>query len=288
MLTPFLRLLNAKSKSQDSLGLKGSAREATYNLPSDQKQYLMQQNKDAFSKASVSKASSKSTHVSKPSQSATYGPSSGATHSPLTPQLTGNALMKRFSIVGWRAASPTPSATSEDGNHLNTDANTIESSSKKPQTERSNSIPPLQPQSTGSLWSSWWATSGGEKGPAAGDKGANNDTMRSPSWYVSGIQTGKATDPKLAKHLISMRVHLSTATLLWIEEFLVEERGMDALGDLLTGLVGKGGKRKTLSDVEATVLLEVIKCMRVLLNTEVSECTLSCRSPILTSHSARI
>ena len=45
---------------------------------------------------------------------------------------------------------------------------------------------------------------------------------------------------------------------------------MDALGTLLSGLVGKGGKRRKLADNEDTVLLEVVKCLRVLLNTEVS------------------
>lgn len=129
-----------------------------------------------------------------------------------------------------------------------------------------DSIELLQPQSTGGLWSSWWASSGGDK-PSTPP--SNKDIINSAKWYVDGIRTGRATDSKLAKHLISLRVHLSTAKLIWIEEFLTEEQGMDAIGALLANLVGKGGKRKKLADVEATVLLEVIKCLRVLLNTEV-------------------
>lgn len=74
---------------------------------------------------------------------------------------------------------------------------------------------------------------------------------------------------KLVKHLISLRVHLSTAQLVWIEEFLRDEKGMDALGTLLAGLVGKGGKRRALTDNEESVLLELVKSLRVLLNTEV-------------------
>jgi diaphanous 1 len=66
-----------------------------------------------------------------------------------------------------------------------------------------------------------------------------------------------------------LRVHLSTAKLVWIEEFVNEVKGLDALGTLLSELVGKGGKRRALSDVESTVLLETVKCLRVLLNTEV-------------------
>jgi diaphanous 1 len=65
-------------------------------------------------------------------------------------------------------------------------------------------------------------------------------------------------------------VHLSTAKLAWIERFVDEQNGMDVLGNLLSGLVGKGGKRRKLTDTEDTVLLEVVRCLRVLLNTEVS------------------
>lgn len=45
---------------------------------------------------------------------------------------------------------------------------------------------------------------------------------------------------------------------------------MEALGAILASLVGKGGKRRKLTDTEETVLLEIVKCLRVLLNTEVS------------------
>lgn len=45
---------------------------------------------------------------------------------------------------------------------------------------------------------------------------------------------------------------------------------MDELSNILAGLVGKGGKRRKLTDAEETVLLEIVKCLRVLLNTEVS------------------
>jgi hypothetical protein len=45
---------------------------------------------------------------------------------------------------------------------------------------------------------------------------------------------------------------------------------MNALGGALAALVGKGGKRNALGDIESTVLLEIIKCLRVLLNTQVN------------------
>jgi diaphanous 1 len=102
-----------------------------------------------------------------------------------------------------------------------------------------------------------------------GDKG-RIEKGHTARWYVDGIRAGRSTDIKLVKHLISLRVHLSTAKLVWIEEFVDAEKGLDALRILLADLVGKGGKRKILVDVESTVLLEVVKCLRVLLNTEVS------------------
>jgi hypothetical protein len=85
---------------------------------------------------------------------------------------------------------------------------------------------------------------------------------------------------KLVKHLISLRVHLSTAKLVWIQQFVGEEKGLEVLGTLLAGLVGKGGKRRNLTDIETSNLLEIIKCLRVLLNTEVN-CSPYCHSLLL-------
>jgi hypothetical protein len=188
---------------------------------------------------------------------------------PLVPQLTGGGgFMKRFSIAAWRTA--TPPIVSDNAKRSSGEFDIGGGSpigEGKTQAERVvETMGTLQPQSTGSLWSSWWTSSGG----GASNKGLNNDTSKSAKWYVGGIRGGKTTDFKLVKHLISLRVHLSTAKLVWIEEFLVEEKGMDTLATLLASLVGKGGKRKKLTDVESTILLEVIKCLRVLLNTEAS------------------
>jgi hypothetical protein len=109
------------------------------------------------------------------------------------------------------------------------------------------------------LWSSWWASSGG----------ADKSQKQTPKWYIDVLRGGRNVDMKLVKHLISLRVHISTAGLTWIEEFVQERKGIEVLGSLLAGLVAKSGKRKPLSEIESTVLFEVIKCLRVLLNTEV-------------------
>jgi hypothetical protein len=127
---------------------------------------------------------------------------------------------------------------------------------------------PLQPQTTGGLWSSWWVSSGGVKNATA--QSMNTKEANTPKWYVDRIK-GKNLDTKLVKTLISLRVHLSTARVFWVKEFLGTEAGLDVLSVILAGLVGRAGKRKHLSDMEGAVLLEIIKILRVLSNTEVSQ-----------------
>jgi hypothetical protein len=174
--------------------------------------------------------------------------------------------MKRFSITGWGVASP---AISTDGSHSSGGFYTDGMDRGKVQARgAAGETNAIQPQTTGgSSWSSWWASSGGDKGATSNDKAQSRDMTKTARWYVEMLRT--ATDTKLVKHLISLRVHLSTAKLVWIEEFVDLEKGLNVLSDLLASLVGKGGKRKILSEVEATILLEVVKCLRVLLNTEV-------------------
>jgi diaphanous 1 len=243
-----------------------------HGLPTDRKQYLLHQNREFRSAASPTRLN---THGSQPAYAASYGPSSAAAFLPrLVPQLTGDAgLMRRFSITGWGTGGPAPPVVSADSNRSSGEFDAGGSDAKgkvKAQVEKvAEEMSPIKPQSTGGLWSSWWASSGGEKGATSGEKGTIKETAKSAKSYVDGIRVGRTTDIKLVKLLISLRVHLSTAKLVWIEEFVREEKGLDVLGTLLAGLVGKGGKRRDLSEVETTVLLEVIKCLRVLLNTDV-------------------
>lgn len=230
-----------------------------YKLPSQQRQYLTKQHRESRA-ASMSKATSTQRAANHAAQASTYSSAMGGDYR-IIPQLTGDSgIMKRFSILGWGTSSPGHSPrTSVD----------IEASAKESQASPGKAVEttPIQPQSTGSLWSSWWSSSGGEKGTVTGDK---REVSKTPKWYVDGIRSGKPTDIKLVKHLISLRVHLSTAELVWIEEFVNDHKGMDALGLVLSSLVAKGGKRKKLQNVEESILLETIKCIRVLLNTDVS------------------
>lgn len=244
--------------------MKEPQRRAMRQLPADRKLYLLEQHKQ-FRLASAKPQS----HVAQPPYPVTYGPSSAGNLLPrLVPQLTGDSgLMRRLSITGWGATSATsPSSASvstRKGEPLD-----FSSASTQTQGAKATEEPqPLQPQTTGGLWSSWWVSSGGERNATAQSKGLMKDA-KTPKWYVDSIK-GKAVDTKLVKHLISLRVHLSTARVFWVKEFVETEAGLDVLSAILSGLVGRAGKRKHLTDMEGVVLLEVMKILRVLSNTEV-------------------
>ncbi len=237
--------------AQDDLGLKGEKRAAMHNLPPDRKRYLLEQNRLMKSTSSPKSASP---HLG---YAASYGPARAARIIPnLVPQLTGEgSLMKRLS-VSWASsseASPSTPTMPLVNNIFKAEEGKLERAEPAP----------IQSQSTGSLWSSWWSSSGGE---ASSSPKNNAKEEKSAAWYIECIRSRRTTDSKLVKHLISLRVHLSTAKLSWVNGFLNENDGMELLGSLLSTLVAKGGKRKRLGDTEEMVLYEVLKCLRVLLN----------------------
>ncbi|KAI0307002.1 hypothetical protein B0F90DRAFT_1807716 [Multifurca ochricompacta] len=206
----------------DELGLKEPQRRAMHQLSPDRKLYLLEQHRQ--SKTTSPKSPS---HGPQPSYSATYGPSSASNLLPrLVPQLTGDSgLMRRLSITGWGATNAAPAGSGSRLNCKDERPDPNRTSSHAQDTRATEEPQPLLPQSTGGFG-----------------------------------RAGKALNTKLVKHLISLRVHLSTARVFW--------GGLDVLGALLGGLVGRAGKRKHLTDIEGIVLLEVIKILRVLSNTE--------------------
>jgi diaphanous 1 len=252
------------------MGLKGEKRTRMYELSPTHKKFLLEQHRGSRSNATQS--SIVSSQTSQLSYSASYGPSSGSALLPrLVPQLTGDAgLMRRFSLAGWGAGGTAPPLVSSESDRSSGEFASSAIGKGRAQVEKVvEELQPIQPQTTGGLWGNWWASSGGEN-VVPGQKAGTKETSKSARSYVEALRAGRLVDTKLVKHLISLRVHLSTAKLAWIEEFAAKEKGLDALGTLLAGLVGKGGKRRNLNDVETTVLLELVKCLRVLLNTEVS------------------
>jgi diaphanous 1 len=233
------------------MGMKDQKRAEMYQLSAERKKYLVRQ----FRSSTYSRASKPvSPPATQGSYPASYGSANAAAILPrLVPQLTGDSgIMKRFSIASWTSASPQAGADQPGPSRRNSILSSPEA--------KGDSSPTIQPQSTGGLWGSWWASSGGD------DKSKEPNSVES---YISRLRSARI-DMKLVKHLISLRVHLSTANLVWIEEFLAEGAGMEVMGQILTSLVSKGGKRRKLTDIESSVLLETVKCLRVLLNTEAS------------------
>jgi diaphanous 1 len=234
-----------------------------YALSRDRKKYLLRQNQH-FRSANQSESS-------QPPYAASYGPSSSAGLLPrLVPHLTGDSgLLKRMSVIGWGSGNSRIVASPEPKSISNATDSLPNSPMTGPDVRKiAEEVQPLQPQNTGSLWSSWWTSAGGEKATTS-DKRTSQDS-KSARWYIDSLKTNKLYDMNLVRHLITLRVHLSTAKLPFIQEFIGPEKGLEVLDKLLAGLVGKGGKRKSLTEIETTVLLEIIKCLRVLLNTDVS------------------
>lgn len=233
-----------------------------HSMSDDVKKYLLRQNRQFKSNQQPTLLTGDLPFA------ASCGPSSSTALLPrLVPQLTGDeGLMRRISIFGWGFGSSAATSPAELPS-LN-DAPNSPGSLQTLVNNPPEDIQPLQPQTTGSSWGNWWISSGGEKNIPL-EKGGL-DSAKSAKWYIDTLRSGKAPDFKLVKHLITLRVHLSTANLAFIRDFVRNEKGMDMLGKLLAGLVGKGGKRRRLTEIESTAFLEVFKCLRALLNTEVS------------------
>lgn len=232
-----------------------------HSMPLEKKRQLIEQ-----IRGKLDKTGSANPLASPATTSVTYGPSS-ASALRLVPQLSGDSgFFKRFSsFPTWGSTTSPPSPSVNTKSRSSGDFAT--GSRFALPSEKVEDAQPVQSQATGSMFSTWWAALGGETA-------TDNEHSTSARAYVDGIRKSRNADSKLAKHLISLRVHLSTAKLPWIETFIAEE-GIIAISGLLSSLVGKGGKRKVLTDSENSVLLEVIKSLRVLLNTEVRHLNLT-------------
>lgn len=76
--------------------------------------------------------------------------------------------------------------------------------------------------------------------------------------------------PSLAKHLLNLRVALATAHASWVDD-LLELDGLDHLARQLSR-VTTTDQRPT--DVTSQVIGEIVRCLRMILNTDVSEYSL--------------
>ncbi|KAF8179058.1 armadillo-type protein, partial [Mycena galopus ATCC 62051] len=247
----------------DDLGFKGDSRSNMYNLPPKQKRQLIISHREKNREKNFNPRS-----TATPGYAASYGPA-GAVAARLVPQLTGGLNLHRFSISNWVAPSAAPPVVAEEtsqgrsSGEFSIGAGGSAQGMSRAQVEKIvEEMQPLQPQSTGGLWSSCWASSGG-----AGTSKEPTSTEATPKWYLDGLRTTKA-DVKLVKHMISLRVRLSTAPMPWIQEFVGDQHGMDVLGTFLSNFVAKDSKGRNLTEAVGIMLLETIKCLRVLLNAD--------------------
>lgn len=91
-----------------------------------------------------------------------------------------------------------------------------------------------------------------------------------------GIDTGRApryskiSQRSLVKHLIALRVRLSTAKLSWTQDFLGPVKGLDSLEALLGKIaLKKVNKGESPTEEDRAVQSEILKCLRVVMNTDV-------------------
>lgn len=245
-------LVNIIPLPQDKLGFTGDKRANIQALSQEKKKFLAKQNQHLIS----------SSPKSSPTRNQTFGPSSGGGLMPrLVPHLTGDSVMRRLSLTSWNNPSEETADQSSVTDSPHTQTATVIAPDPDPQ--------PVASQSTGSLWSSLWILSGGDKS----DKySSDNDKKKTKpaKWYVDQLKSGRLRGDRLQALVLGLRVQLSTVNLVWIQEFIEVEKGMDQLDVLLVDLVGKGPKSKVLSETNASTLLETAKCFRALLNTDVS------------------
>lgn len=222
--------------TQDELGMKPGARTAMRQMPVEGKRKLL----------------------------ATHRP----TASPLRPSKTGPdpsnevgalAGLKRFSLasVGWNVGSlddppPQPNLPSRPSTMYNA-APTSPALPAAPQPPQHVSAPSSTATETPQSWTSWWSAASNPTGVAQVSEQAKD----TPQFYVDQLRSvcvwaleysllrwltlahaptnSKISQRSLVKHLIALRVRLSTAKLSWTQEFLGPVGGLDAL----EGLLGK-------------------------------------------------
>lgn len=237
---------------QDEFGIKSEPqRQKMRDMTVDRKRYLMQQSLQRASTTPASPPHNLTTSV-------TLGPaSSGSLIPKLLPQFSGGAI-GRFSVArfgSWTASSALAGSLSR-GNTPPTSPKQTTPDSKRFSGPTSESLQQLTPQ-TNKLWASWW---GGPNGVIAAGESSKSDQGKSavaeltrvgqassppPNGYstvvpyVAGITRSKSGSTTLVKHLVSLRIHAATAKMDWIEEFVGQGQGLEAISGLITDLVGK-------------------------------------------------
>jgi diaphanous 1 len=127
-------------------------------------------------------------------------------------------------------------------------------------------VKPLEKQVTGGLWS-WWTGNRPEEGSAeAYIEGLRAEcVLKHVEERIELIISRRPTS--LLKHLISLRVTLSTAPMEFIIDFL-DTRGLDKLEVIMIKLAPVP---KDKGDMNEQIVGEILKCLRSIMNIDVSQ-----------------
>lgn len=254
----------------DQLGIKEGQRHAMRKMDDQRKRFLIQQQQQ---QKTGSAGQQVQTHKTGPARSTSSRQSSSTYTSP-TSALTG---LKRFSLwsagtdVSGAGADSRPQSPEEPRSPVMSDTASVLSFVSQ-DTEVNTPPPPLLQTATG--WSSWFSAGSPAKPSLRSlpDQAGTSNALDTPSFYLTQIMNGKLPRPSLAKHLIALRVRLATAPLSWITDFL-QKSGLVALEKILRTLTSKSSSvagRDSLTELDASLQTETIRCLRIILNTEVS------------------
>jgi diaphanous 1 len=203
---------------QDELGIKGPQRVIMRELTPDRKRFLITQHQQLSTPRSTPLRPSKTGPAS---TSSDYGALAG---------------LKRFSLVGaWGGSddNATPTKANRPLTYYDT-RSSIESSPTNDSLRSDEgsvvSSPTIGQGETASGWTSWWSAASNATGTGQVVGEQSKDT---PQFYVDQLRSSKISQRSLVKHLIALRVRLSTAKLSWAQAFLGAAKGLDALEALL-------------------------------------------------------
>lgn len=255
---------SAFESMMDQLGIKENQRTAMRQMDDQRKRFLIAQQQQKSS------TSGQPLHSHRTGPDRSNNRQSVASYTSPTTALAG---LKRFSLWSTGTVSDSssrPQSPEGPSSPIMSDTASVLSFASR-DTETHTPPAPLLQTATG--WSSWFsAGSPAKPSTASSHAGSENNAIDTPIFYISQIVEGKLARAQLAKHLIALRVRLATAALSWIQDFLQHD-GLAALEKVLRIFTCKtvtATGRDGITEMDESIQTEAIRCLRIILNTEVS------------------
>lgn len=225
------------------LGIKGPQAESMRLLSGDRKTYLLSQHR-ASSAAPL-----------RPQQT---GPASRSTAASGVWDLRRFSLASMFSNQTEGGTSSITDASSRPSSALN--ATNASGHSPSSSEASASGISGLPVASTVSSWTAWLSPSSKENHEQSSAESAADD--------IIALSNARAGSQDLARRLIGLRVRLSTNRIQWSDSF-VQNGGFQALHKCLRGANKRAQNGKS-NEYDEAALMDSIRSMRALLNTQVS------------------